>query len=45
MVRQLLQVILLLLDLRPQGKELLLLGFADVHLLLGALAPLESITV
>jgi hypothetical protein len=42
-VRQLLEVVLLLLDLLLELEELLLLGLADVHLLLGTLAFLESI--
>jgi hypothetical protein len=42
-IGQLLEVLLLRLDLLPELEELLLLGLADKHLLLGALAFLEGI--
>lgn len=45
MILQLLEVILLLLDLLAQREELLLLGLADEHFLLGALASLEGVTM
>ena len=43
-VLQLLEVILLLLDLLAESEELLLLGLADEHFLLGALASLKGVT-
>lgn len=45
MILQLLEVILLLLDLLAEREELLLLGLADEHFLLGALASLEGVTM
>jgi hypothetical protein len=42
-ILQLLEVILLLLDLLAEREELLLLGLADEHLLLGALASLKGV--
>lgn len=44
-ILQLLEVILLLLDLLAEREELLLLGLADEHFLLGALASLEGVTM
>jgi len=43
--RELLEVVLLLLDLLPELDELLPLGLADEQLLVGALALLEGISV
>lgn len=45
MILQLLEVILLLLNLLAEREELLLLGLADEHFLLGALASLEGVTM
>jgi len=43
--RELLEVVLLLLDLLPELDELLPLGLADEQLLVGTLALLEGISV
>lgn len=45
MVRELLEVVLLLPELLSEGDELLLLALADGKVLLGLLAALEGITV
>jgi len=44
-IRELLEVVLLLLDLLPELEELLLLGLADEQLLVGALTLLEGVSV